>query len=554
MKTQRHRVKAVGGRAPATQRPVQNLPATLSDFNALNAIPSVVADSSCPLSQDDAAHNVHKYHSALVLQDSSTDISIYHQSYLSINSNSCGLPQVRATTLGSPATPTAGIDPPTGYPSSQLIFEDTFASASLNTTKWNAWEGDDIYGRYSDNGFLPSPYSAPNSGAAQIQYFDPYPYGYDTNTTGDHLVGGGAGNLALVAQPSSYFSDLGYSWASGGISSYGHAYLPATGGYVQWNAKMPDSRYGAWAELWLISSNGPELDVQESGYLSGSTNPNDILASNWHGAGGSQIIQDTGTDLSAGYHTYGVEYIPGQSWMVYLDGKVMATWTENVPTNAAYQVNIDLAIGGPMAAAFHTVADEINHPGPFELNVNDVQIYSSIACFCRGTLILSDRGGVPVEDLVIGDPVMTLSGAPRPIKWIGKRAYDGRFIAGSRAVLPIRIIAGALAEGVPARDLLVSPEHALYLHGRLVPARLLINGATIIQIENLDRLEYFHIELDGHDVIIAEGAAIESFVDCDNRRMFQNWSEFAVLYPGCEPVRWQFFMPHVSSRDQPNWS
>jgi hypothetical protein len=141
--------------------------------------------------------------------------------------------------------------------------------------------------------------------------------------------------------------------------------------------------------------------------------------------------------------------------------------------------------------------------------------------------------------------VVTVSGRARPIKWLGKRAYDPRFVAGNPAVLPIRIEAGALADGIPARDLFVSPEHALYLDDVLVPARLLVNGATIRQAQSLERLEYFHIELDGHDAILAEGAPAETFADCDNRGMFHNAGEFAQLYPGDKRRTWEFCAPRV---------
>jgi len=167
------------------------------------------------------------------------------------------------------------------------------------------------------------------------------------------------------------------------------------------------------------------------------------------------------------------------------------------------------------------------------------------ACFCRGTMILTESGDVPVENLAIGDAAVTLSGEARRIKWIGRRSYDGRFIAGNRAVLPIRIMAGAIGEGVPARDLFVSPEHALFIDRTLVPARLLVNDTSIAQTAEVARLDYFHIELATHDVIFAEGMPAESFVDCDNRGMFHNAGEFGGPDPGDRRPTWDFCAPRL---------
>ena len=152
-------------------------------------------------------------------------------------------------------------------------------------------------------------------------------------------------------------------------------------------------------------------------------------------------------------------------------------------------------------------------------------------CYCTGTQILTDRGEVAVEALAIGDVVVTASGQRRPIRWIGNRSYIGRFANTNPAVLPVCMKAGALADGVPARDLWVSPDHALYLDGVLIPAEYLVNGTTIVKADRVESVTYWHIELDSHDVLLAEGAPAESFVDDGGRAIFHNAASYRALYP-----------------------
>lgn len=117
-----------------------------------------------------------------------------------------------------------------------------------------------------------------------------------------------------------------------------------------------------------------------------------------------------------------------------------------------------------------------------------------VPCFVLGTRIATARGEVAVEELMIGEAVVTYSGELRPIRWIGRRSYDGQFIRGNAKVLPIIVVAGALADGVPARDLWLSPQHALLLEDVLVPAECLVNGASVARCESVARVDYFHIE------------------------------------------------------------
>jgi Hint domain len=152
-------------------------------------------------------------------------------------------------------------------------------------------------------------------------------------------------------------------------------------------------------------------------------------------------------------------------------------------------------------------------------------------CFRAGTLILTNRGEVPVEELVPGDWVISPSGNSLTVKWIGWRHIDIARSQEHHRLWPIRIQRGAIADSVPKRDLFVSPDHALYLDGRLIPAGALINGATIVQHQDIKSISYYHVELEHHGILLAEGAGAESYVDTGNRRFFANAPDASMLHP-----------------------
>lgn len=158
-------------------------------------------------------------------------------------------------------------------------------------------------------------------------------------------------------------------------------------------------------------------------------------------------------------------------------------------------------------------------------------------CFVEGSRVTTARGEVAVEDLQVGDVVATAAGGVRPVIWIGSRRVRVATHPIPAEVNPIRIRAHAFGEGLPVRDLRLSPGHAVFVDGVLVPAGHLVNGATIVQ-EDVESVRYFHIELDAHDVLLAEGLACESYLDDGNREVFANSPQHVALYGRLDPVDW----------------
>ncbi len=154
----------------------------------------------------------------------------------------------------------------------------------------------------------------------------------------------------------------------------------------------------------------------------------------------------------------------------------------------------------------------------------------NVPCFLAGTAIATPQGEALVEHLRIGDEVLGADGSIVPVRWIGIHTVARRF-ADPLRYMPIRIRAGALGENLPQRDLLVSPDHAMYLGGILIQAAALVNGSTILRETRMpERFVYYHVEVAAHALILAEGAATESFVDNADRMAFDNWAEHEALY------------------------
>jgi antigen 43 len=157
-----------------------------------------------------------------------------------------------------------------------------------------------------------------------------------------------------------------------------------------------------------------------------------------------------------------------------------------------------------------------------------------IACLVVGSRIRTAHSEIAIEDLCAGDEIVTLRDgveAVEPVTWIGQRHLDLATQAYPELAAPVRIRAHAIAEGQPRRDLLLSQDHSLYLDGKCVPSRLLVNGGSISIERGTREVTYYHIELAKHGVLFAEGLANESYLDTGNRNWFSNVDEPMVLHP-----------------------
>jgi hypothetical protein len=164
-----------------------------------------------------------------------------------------------------------------------------------------------------------------------------------------------------------------------------------------------------------------------------------------------------------------------------------------------------------------------------------------VTCFAAGTRITTPSGSLPVETLRPGDRVVCAEGGTQPIVWVGHRALDLTRHPEPERVLPVRIAPGAFAAGVPSQPLLLSPDHAIFAMGVLIPIRHLINGSTVAQVRSSERrhIVYYHIELPEHDAVFAEGLTVESYLDTGNRDRFRNGGPSVMLFPDFAPLIWE---------------
>ncbi|MCC6105474.1 Hint domain-containing protein [Acetobacter sp.] len=285
--------------------------------------------------------------------------------------------------------------------------------------------------------------------------------------------------------------------------------------------------FGAGGGTLILNGGGTAISLLASGTLSATT------INNYDPSQDTIELQDT-TGAVASY-----TITDGSS-----SSKVITLLNDSGETVAEYAVN--LADGVTLPSGDYSTSSTDAASNPLQITYSDDNTYIT-ACFLTGTLIRTPDGNIAVEDIKIGDQIVTWDwknnqDITRPVVWVGKAETIARpDLPVDEAGYPVRVLKNAVADGVPSRDMLITPEHCLFFENKFIPVRMLVNGASIFYDTSVPSYTYYHVETEQHAVIIADGMLTESYLDTGNRRAFrqagnvaglrsngmQNWAEHA---------------------------
>ncbi|WP_086632148.1 Hint domain-containing protein [Commensalibacter intestini] len=282
-----------------------------------------------------------------------------------------------------------------------------------------------------------------------------------------------------------------------------------------------------------IDATGPSIIIKQGGTLknsivnmatidnSGTSYNNAYLQATYTGNSGSISDLDGMYQYLGGY--VGTLTIPKAtnkpSWKV--DGMSLG----NNPPTSSITLN-DGSVFNSYASVVNSASSAYPYPSITINQSGNVSIVSSdtVTCFLVGTMINTINGLVAVENLRIGDKVVTYQNNRQdvqPIIWIGYNHVKVKtYLPEDVAGYPVRIVKNAISEGVPASDLLITPEHSIFFEGGLIPARMLVNNSSIFYDHSITEYTFYHFELEAHSIVAADNVLTESYLDTGNRSSF----------------------------------
>ena len=293
----------------------------------------------------------------------------------------------------------------------------------------------------------------------------------------------------------------------------------------------PDERYiGAERANEIVgttfgSANAPLATAITSVSLNDGNGDGQVAFNGPNGSPANEYgIQD-------GLHRYGDSGIIYRGTVTYMDGtsatnvqlRVLQDTDGNLvlvpPPSSASQAEITALTTKPLQSITLTSYVRSDFTG---LDTSRYGLQDPVfICFRNGTHILTIRGNVAVEDLRVGDMIVTRDNGPQPLRWIGSKQVTGDLQHLFQNMRPVRIAAGALGSSLPQRDLYVSQQHRVLVSSRIAErifgeAEVLIAAKHLTEIDGIeiddsgDDLTYFHLLFDRHEIVCSEGAQTES--------------------------------------------
>ncbi|MDN5787942.1 Hint domain-containing protein [Pseudorhodobacter sp.] len=201
----------------------------------------------------------------------------------------------------------------------------------------------------------------------------------------------------------------------------------------------------------------------------------------------------------------------------FIDGNENGDDYDTLDLRGAGPLHVQYSPTNPENGTVHFFDEHGNPTGHLDF----INIENVIPCFTPGTMIATPKGEVPVEHLKVGDRVITRDNGIQEIRWTGVKKMDWAALTANPHLRPVMIRRGSLGNGLPERDMMVSPNHrvlvsndrtALYFdeHEVLVPAKHLTGGKGIFEVESIGT-SYLHFMFDQHEVVLSDGAWTESF-------------------------------------------
>ena len=236
---------------------------------------------------------------------------------------------------------------------------------------------------------------------------------------------------------------------------------------------------------------------------------------------GSRVNSGPDGLLDVGDDWFNAPNFPYTGYTVEFGGQTFAIFARSAGSGAQYTIPYNPADGIDLAPLANGGSSSGYNPaGALVFN-----------CFATGTRIATPDGDKPIEMLRAGEKVLTHDGRAVPVIWRAwQSVVNPRNLSVGRG--PVRIEAGALGPDLPNAPLTVTADHALLFGDTLINAGTLVNGTTIrlLPLAGLPSMfNYWHVELEKHECVVANGVPAESFIDYVGRSGFDNYDEYLAL-------------------------